>query len=47
MKLDLETRKHVIDVLKAYSGTMIVISHDEDFLKQINIDCYYDVKDFT
>lgn len=45
--LDLETRQHVIEVLAVYSGAMIVISHDEDFLKQININCYYDVKEFT
>lgn len=35
--LDLETREHVIEVLKAYPGTMIIISHDEDFLKDIGI----------
>lgn len=35
--LDLETRAHVIEVLKAYPGAIIVISHDEDFLAQINL----------
>ena len=30
--LDLETRDHVIQVLKNYPGAMIVISHDADFL---------------
>lgn len=39
--LDLETRQHVIDVLKAYEGAMIVISHDDDFLKQIGIENLY------
>ena len=39
--LDLETREHVIEVLKHYPGSMIVISHDADFLKAIEIyDCY-------
>jgi ATPase subunit of ABC transporter with duplicated ATPase domains len=33
--LDLETRDHVIQVLKNYPGVMVVISHDEDFLKAI------------
>lgn len=33
--LDLETREHVIQVLKHYPGSMIVISHDEDFLKAL------------
>ncbi|MFI0347607.1 MAG: ABC-F family ATP-binding cassette domain-containing protein [Chthoniobacterales bacterium] len=36
--LDLETRAHVIEVLKAYPGAMIVISHDADFLKEIGIE---------
>ncbi len=39
--LDLETRSHVIQVLKEYPGAMIVISHDEDFLKAINIETVY------
>ena len=39
--LDLETREHVIEVLKKYPGAMIVISHDADFLKEIGVhDCY-------
>ena len=41
--LDLETRQHVINVLKAYPGAMIVISHDEDFLDKIGIEASYDV----
>ncbi len=39
--LDLETRQHVIEVLQAYPGAMIVISHDEDFLEMINITDYH------
>jgi ATPase subunit of ABC transporter with duplicated ATPase domains len=39
--LDLETRQHVIEVLKNYPGAMIVISHDEDFLKEIGIEDFY------
>ena len=35
--LDLETRGHVIEVLKNYPGAMIVISHDADFLEEIGI----------
>lgn len=41
--LDLEARAHVIDVLVAYPGAMIVISHDEDFLKAIGVQCFYQV----
>ncbi len=39
--LDLETRAHVIEVLKAYPGAMIVISHDQNFLKAIDIETFY------
>mgnify|MGYP000426190715 CR=1 FL=1 len=39
--LDLETREHVIQVLNAYPGAMIVISHDENFLKTISIENFY------
>ena len=35
--LDLETRQHIIEVLKEYPGAMIVISHDEDFLDEIGV----------
>ena len=39
--LDLESRAHVIQVLKAYPGALLVISHDEDFLQELEIiDCY-------
>jgi ATPase subunit of ABC transporter with duplicated ATPase domains len=43
--LDLETRQHIIEVLKNYPGAMIVISHDEDFLKEIGIDNFYEIED--
>jgi len=42
--LDLETRDHVIQVLTAYPGAIIVISHDEDFLKSITITHFYNIK---
>ena len=35
--LDLETRNHVIQVLKEYPGTLILISHDGDFLKAMGV----------
>lgn len=35
--LDLDMREHVIQILNEYPGTLIVISHDEDFLKRIEI----------
>jgi ATPase subunit of ABC transporter with duplicated ATPase domains len=36
--LDLETRDHVVDVLRAYPTAMIAVSHDEDFLNEIMIE---------
>ncbi len=39
--LDLTTKNHIIRCLQHYPGPMIVISHDEDFLKQINIKDFY------
>ncbi len=38
---DLETREHVMNVLKAYPGALITISHDEDFLRDIKVEDYY------
>lgn len=35
--LDLVTKQHVIDVLKAYPGTLLVVSHDASFLEAIGI----------
>ena len=42
--LDLETRAHVIQVLKNYPGALIVISHDEEFLKDIGICDQYQIE---
>jgi ATPase subunit of ABC transporter with duplicated ATPase domains len=42
--LDLETRDHMIQVLRHYPGAMIAISHDQDFLKAIGIQDFYDVE---
>lgn len=41
--LDLETRAHVIQILKAYPGSLIVISHDVDFLSEIEIRSEYSI----
>jgi len=35
--LDSQTKEHLIQVLNAYKGTLLVISHDEHFLKQIGV----------
>ncbi|MCX7337696.1 MAG: ATP-binding cassette domain-containing protein [Alphaproteobacteria bacterium] len=43
--LDLETRDHIIQVLKEYSGALIVISHDDSFLREISVTCFYQIED--
>jgi ATPase subunit of ABC transporter with duplicated ATPase domains len=45
--LDLETKTHVIEVLKEYPGAMIVISHEEIFLKEIGVEDCYEIVDKT
>ena len=35
--VDLETREHIIQVLKGYPGAMIIISHDRDFLNALEV----------
>ncbi len=41
--VDAQTREHIIAVLNAYRGTLIVISHDNEFLEQIVIADYYQI----
>jgi ATPase subunit of ABC transporter with duplicated ATPase domains len=43
--LDLEAREHAIQVLKAYPGAMIIVSHDEDFLRRVYVGCRYELKE--
>lgn len=35
--IDLETKEHVIEVLNAYEGVLVVISHDKGFVNRIKI----------
>lgn len=41
--IDLPTRAHLIELLKAFPGAMLVISHDYDFLESIHIDTQYQI----
>lgn len=43
--LDLEMRQHMIEVLKEYPGSLIIISHDERFLEEIEVSVIHYVKD--
>ena len=42
--LDLSTRHHVIEVVKAYPGTVLVISHDTQFLRDIGVDDFLELE---
>ncbi|MYM98407.1 ABC-F family ATP-binding cassette domain-containing protein [Duganella vulcania] len=35
--LDMRMRQHVIEVVRAYPGALVLISHDENFLRQIGV----------
>lgn len=41
--VDLETRAHIIQVLREFPGAMLVISHDHDFLESIHIETRYHI----
>jgi len=43
--IDLQTRTHIIEVLKGYPGAMIIISHDQAFLDELSIDRIFQVAD--
>ena len=38
--LDIETRQHVMNVLKNFPGSLIISSHDMNFLDEIGVDKY-------
>ncbi|MBP9792283.1 MAG: ABC-F family ATP-binding cassette domain-containing protein [Rickettsiales bacterium] len=42
--LDIESKEHLISVLKAYPGAVFVISHDEEFLEKIAINIAYKIE---
>lgn len=45
--LDLETKDHMITVLKDFPAAMIIILHDLDFLKQLSITDFYEINEGT
>ena len=38
--LDANSREVLIEALKTFTGTLVVASHDEDFIKQVAVDSY-------
>ncbi|MBL6735258.1 MAG: ABC-F family ATP-binding cassette domain-containing protein [Shewanellaceae bacterium] len=43
--LDMESKKQLVKTLQDYPGTLVVISHDDDFLQQLNIEAFFDLDD--
>lgn len=41
--VDLDTRAHIIEVLREYPGAMIIVTHDSIFLKELGITTVYEV----
>ena len=39
--IDMETTDHLVDVLNNYTGSLLVISHDNSFLQKIGADSEY------
>ena len=43
--LDLETKEHVVQVLKTYPGAVVIVSHENDVLNQVGVDCIDTIQD--
>lgn len=43
--LDLRTKEYVAQILKAYPGAFLIVSHEPEFLKEIGITDYFEIKD--
>ncbi len=41
--VDLETKEHILQVLQAYPGALVVISHDQSFLDKLELGATYEV----
>ncbi|GHU20042.1 hypothetical protein FACS189472_10710 [Alphaproteobacteria bacterium] len=39
--IDLETRDHIVEILREYPAAMIIISHDEIFLDEIGVEKWH------
>lgn len=45
--VDIETRQHIIEVLKKYPGSIVIVSHDPTFIEELNVDIIYKIKNNT
>lgn len=44
--LDLRTKEHLIAVLQSYPGTLIINSHEKEFLNAIGVDIWFEIDRF-
>lgn len=42
--IDLETKEHIVEVLKNYDGSMIIVSHDEHFIKTLGVSTIFHIE---
>ncbi|MCL2888647.1 MAG: ATP-binding cassette domain-containing protein [Elusimicrobia bacterium] len=45
--IDLATRRHIEEILSAYPGAMIVISHEDDFINSVGVQTVYSFQNGT
>ncbi|APC97687.1 ATP-binding cassette domain-containing protein [Francisella frigiditurris] len=45
--IDLETKEQLINILNDFKGSFILVSHDEEFLNNINMDSIYKIENKT
>lgn len=45
--LDLRTKEYVAQILRAYPGAFLIVSHEADFLREINVTDFYTVENGT
>lgn len=43
--LDLETKTHIVEVLRHFPAAMVIVSHDAHFLSEIGIEKRYEIKE--
>lgn len=42
--LDLNTKESIAKIISKFSGTIVIVSHDRDFLNSININNRYEIR---
>ena len=42
--IDIETKRHIVQVLQNYCGKLIIISHDMQFIRDVGVQQYYEIE---